>query len=611
MDYIYDSETYPNVYLLTVKPVGGDPVCFEISDRRNDCAAITAYCSAIRATGGRMVGFNNIGFDYPLLHAILRQGSATAAALYQMAQSIIESQDSDNRWAHDVKPSDRLVEQIDLFRIHHFDNVARATSLKVIEFNLRRAKVADLPFPVGSILSPEQIDVLRAYNLDDVEATEAFYHESLPMIRFREELTARYQRDFMNHNDTKIGKDYFVMMLEQSGVACYDYTPDKGRTPRQTVRRQIALRDAILPDIRFQHPEFQRVLDYLRAQVITETKGVFKELVAAVNGFDFVFGTGGIHGSVENMHVESDTHWQIVDLDVASYYPNLAIVNGFHPEHLGASFTAIYRNLYEQRKHYPKGSAENAMLKLALNGVYGDSNNKFSVFYDPMFTMQITLNGQLLMCVLAEQLMRTGCRMIQINTDGCTVMVPMGTTIAPVCEWWENFTGLTLERTDYRRMWVADVNSYVAERTDGIVKRKGRYEYDREWHQDQSALVVPKVAEKVLLHGAPIRETVENWSDPWDFLLRVRVPRAGRLSITMGGVDYALPNTTRYYVAKGGGQLTKWLPPIKTLPKWRQFAIEAGWGVQVCNDLSVSQALLPIDFDYYVREIEKLVLPLI
>jgi hypothetical protein len=35
----------------------------------------------------------------------------------------------------------------------------------------------------------------------------------------------------------------------------------------------------------------------------------------------------------------------------------------------------------------PQEVPESAMLKLALNGVYGDSNNVFSVFYDPLFTM--------------------------------------------------------------------------------------------------------------------------------------------------------------------------------------------------------------------------------
>ena len=145
-----------------------------------------------------------------------------------------------------------------------------------------------------------------------------------------------------------------------------------GRTPRQTKRPVIALKDAILPWINFEQPEFNRVLDWLKAQSITETKGVFTDLTATVNGFTFVFGLGGIHGSVESEVIESDGEYVIVDLDVTSYYPNLAITNGFHPAHLGKEFVSIYKHLFEQRKQYPKKSADSAMLKLALNGVYGD-----------------------------------------------------------------------------------------------------------------------------------------------------------------------------------------------------------------------------------------------
>ena len=55
----------------------------------------------------------------------------------------------------------------------------------------------------------------------------------------------------------------------------------------------------------------------------------------------------------------------------------------------------FHEDVYNQRKSFAKGTAENAMLKLALNSVYGDSNNKYSVFYDPKYTMNITINGQL------------------------------------------------------------------------------------------------------------------------------------------------------------------------------------------------------------------------
>jgi hypothetical protein len=606
-DFVYDIETYPNVFTLAIEHADA-PLrwLFEISDRRNDSSEICQFIYWLKDINARMVGFNNLGFDYPVLHMLVRMGRATPYQIYEKAMSIIDVQ-GDSKFNNHVYPSDRIVPQIDLFKIYHFDNKAKTTSLKSLEFNMRSDNIKDLPFPVGSVLVDPQIDVLRQYNQHDVEQTKRFYHQSEKMVLFREELTKKYSgKDWLNFNDTKIGKEYFVMELEKAFVPCYEFGPH-GRKPLQTVRPVVHLRDCILPWIDFKRPEFSRILHWLKQQSITETKGVFKNLTATVNGFEFVFGLGGIHGSVDSEIVESDDEYAIIDLDVTSYYPNLAIVNGFYPEHLGKQFCLIYKHLFEQRKQYPKKSAENAMLKLALNGVYGDSNNQFSVFYDPQFTMSITLNGQLLLCKLAEMLLEIeGIRIIQINTDGLTVQVKRSDTgrIEQIKTLWQQQTGLSLEQAIYKTMFVRDVNNYIGLFEDGGTKRKGAYEWNAEWHQNAGGLVIPKVAEKVLVESAPIRETVENWPDKMDFMLRTKVPRNSYLQWGEGQVQ----NTTRYYVAKGGHPLVKWMPPLKGKTEWRKIGVESGWNVQVCND--IADATLPVDYDYYVERIEKLCLGL-
>lgn len=610
-DIVYDIEVYPNVFTLTAEYVDAPFVwCFEISDYQDDRSAILEWMLNLRQQGDRMVGFNNLGFDYPVLHHLVQSHNATALSLYEKAQAIIDSQVF-NRWAHIVRPADRLVPQLDLFKVHHFDNKAKSTSLKVLEFNMRSDSVEDLPFAVGTYLEVDQIEVLKHYNLHDVQQTKAFYQHTLPMIQFRDELTKKYNRDFTNHNDTKIGKDYFAMELEKHGVRVYDFGPS-GRTPRQTLRPQIVLRDAILPWIQFQQPEFNRIKNWLQEQVITETKGVFKDLTATVNGFEFAFGTGGIHGSVENRRIESDDDCTIIDLDVASFYPNLGIKNRFYPEHLGEQFCGIYSELFQQRKQYPKKSAESAMLKLALNGVYGDSNNEYSPFFDPLYTMKITLNGQLLLCLLAENLMRIpGLEMIQANTDGVTVRLPRAhlDKLEQVTAWWQQVTGLTLEQVEYRRMFIRDVNNYLAEDVKGDIKRIGDYEWKRDWHQNHSALIVPKVVEQVLLHDAPIRKTLEQWPDIMDFMLRTKVPKSSQLLGESEGQSIQLPNTIRYFVAKNGVKLIKRMPPLKGKTEWRRIGIESGWRVHVCNHIR-DAASGQIDFDYYCQEIEKLCLSL-
>lgn len=609
-DWVYDTEEFPNVFTAAFEHADA-PISFlfEISDFRNDSLQIIEFLQYLKETNARFVGFNNIGWDYPILHTLIRMGKSDAATLYAKSQAIINAQDGESRWMHRVKPSDMFIPQVDLYLIWHFDNKARSTSLKALEFNMRSDNIEDLPYKPGTVLTPEQIQVLRRYNQHDVKETKKFMHVTEDMIKFREKLNTLYPgRDWINYNDTKIGKEFFSMKLEEAGVVLYEYGP-KGRTPRQTKRPTIALKDAILPWITFQSPEFNRVLEWLKQQVITETKGVFTDLTARVNGFEFVFGLGGIHGSVESEIVESDDERVVLDFDVASMYPNLAIANGFYPAHLGKTFVSIYKDLYEQRKSYPKKSAENAMLKLALNGVYGDSNNQFSVFYDPLFTMSITLNGQLLLCVLAEGMMSIpGLRIIQVNTDGMTVVVPRSHKLLVdlARHAWEDRTGLQLEEAVYRRMFIRDVNNYIAQYENGSTKRKGAYEYDMDWHQNAGALVIAKVAEKVLVEGAPIRETVEQWPDIMDFMLRTKVPRSSYLQWGEAQVQ----NVSRYYIAKGGKPLHKWMPPLAKKPgEWRCIGIESGWTVQVCNDIK-DAGKLPVDFDYYVREVEKLCLGL-
>jgi len=104
---------------------------YEISDRANHSQQIVQMLEVMRDSKARMVGFNNIGFDYSILHMLYQMKQATAAQLYDKAMAIIQG----DSWTHTIWPNERIVEQLDLYKIHHFDNKARATSLKVLEFN--------------------------------------------------------------------------------------------------------------------------------------------------------------------------------------------------------------------------------------------------------------------------------------------------------------------------------------------------------------------------------------------------------------------------------------------------------------------------------------------
>ena len=610
MDFYYDCETFPNYYCLRLLREDGAKLAFEISEFHSDFHGMQGYFRTLASENKhRMIGFNNLGFDYPILHYILTAKSVTPESIYSFAKQIIDSQ---NKFAFLIKPADRIIPQIDLFKIHHFDNKSRTTSLKALEFNMRMDNISDLPVPVGTRLTYQQPPLVSEYCDHDVTATKLFADKSVEKIRYRESLMEKYPgKDWLNFSDVKIGKEYFQLRLEEAGVSCYTYGPD-GRKPRQTPRPAIYLGDCVPWFVSFENEQFKRVHQHFLNTTILETKGAF-DLTAHVGGLEYVFGTGGIHASVENMSFVADEEWMIYDIDVTSLYPSIAIENGYYPEHLGPMFVNIYAQLKNERLHFKKGTSENSTLKLALNGVYGESNSEFSVFFDPLFTMKITVGGQLMIVMLAEWLVQNGVFIIQANTDGITMFIRRSEKelVDQLCALWEHTTRLSLERVEYSRMFIADVNNYIAEGVDDKVKLKGRYDYECEWHQDASALVVPKVAKKVLLENAPIRETLENWPDPMDFMLRVKATKGTNLVVTRDSgpsrqFAYLSDRTQRYAVTKNGFYLFKDMPPLKNKPDRRKIAVQSGRKVTLCNNIASFDG--DLDYDFYTEAVEKLVM---
>jgi len=636
-DFPYDLESYPNVFsAVIVHAASGTEWIFEVSDRVNQSRQLLNFIHALgHHPGNRMVGYNNVGYDYPLLHALLRFDSFTAADAYQISMGIIETPWND-RFRNNVWASDMIVPQVDLFKIHHFDNQARMTSLKQIEIALQLSHVADLPFPPGTVLTPDQIPQLLGYNRHDVAATLRFWQESASALAFRDEMSAALDQDLTNASDSTIGSKVFISRLNaaQPGIC------GKSGSWRQTPRARIPLADCIFPYVQFETPEFNRVLDYLRGKTITRTKGAFDDLTATCHGLTFVFGTGGIHGAQDGTTWRSTPDRVVQGRDVRSYYPNLAIANRVYPAHLSDVFCDIYKDVYEQRISLPKSDPRNKALKLALNATYGNSNSSYSPFYDPQYTMTITINGQLLLCMLAERLAAIpSLELIQVNTDGIEYIVDRDRVgeCDTVSAEWERLTGLELESEDYASFHQRDVNNYLCVDAHGKVKCKGAFEYQHGlgygdgWHKNQSCKIVAMAAEAYLVRGTPVADTVAACDNAFHFMHTLKAQRNDRVVLGGGLSDYecqstppdakgrpmkrkihsggaAQQRTGRYYVtAQGGAQLWKIMPPLPKLPMHdRPQAIAKGETVLMCNDLhDFDWALL--DRDYYARAAQDLV----
>ena len=576
---IYDEECFPNIWTNMIHDLDSDLwYFFEVSDRINQ---IEEYRSAMRHwnfTKARQVGFNNVGYDYPVSHAIMTDPTImNAADIFVVSKRIIDTP-WENRWDNRIWESQHIVEQIDLFLIHHFDNGSKSTNLKFLEFVMRLYSIQDLPFKPETFLTHEQMDILIAYQKHDIFATEKFFYESLTAIEFRDELSRQHGKSYMNHNDGKIGESYFVRGLEAKGVAV-----PTGKNKIQTFREYIDIDEIIIPYITFDHPEFNKLLDQMRTERIFETKGA-NSWTATIDGFDYKIGLGGIHASVSGQIILADDEYEILDLDFASWYPHLSFNNNLYPQHMTAVFCEVYKDLYKERKTHKKGTTLNGALKLALNVAYGDSNSPYSIFYDPKFTMSITINGQLILCMLADQLIKIpNLQMIQCNTDGLTIKYPRKykAQVKLIWKWIEEVTGIELEGAEYSKMIIRDVNNYIAVYTDGKTKNIGAYCYDQtnrvsglSWNQDHGGLVIQKAACAALIHGTNVREFIMNHDDVFDFFLCTKVAKADKLTlhspITWGGdvvlegiATETLQNICRYYVSNTGGTLMKEMKRLK------------------------------------------------
>lgn len=670
----YDIECYPNIFTFTAHVEGKGFYRFEMSWRVNQHAHLMSFLDHVASRNIPMVGFNNIGYDYPIVHAIYNdqyQFYSDYKNIYKLNDEIINTP-WDDRFKHRVPVYQHLTKQIDLYLIHHFDNMNKSTSLKQLEFVMRYENIEDLPYKPGFPI-PETdyaADLLLKYNQHDVSATHDFRKYSMDAINFRELMSNKYNHDFTNYNDTKIGKQYFIMQLNNAGVATH-----QGRDPLQTWRDKIELGKLVFDYVEFDNYEFQNVLEQIKNTVVVETKGALS-IQAEIDGFSFDFGLGGIHGSVEGQAIHSDDEYVLIDADVASYYPNLAIQNNVFPEHLSEEFCKVYLDVYNQRKGYKKGTVENAAMKLALNGVYGDSNSKYSPFYDPNYTMTITVNGQLLLCMLAEKLMKIpSLKMVQINTDGLTVKLPRKYVdyYYEVCNWWQALTKLELEYVEYKSMYIRDVNNYIAVDINDKVKYKGAYVStgaheggELPFEKNHSALVVKKAAVAAILHNKPVSEFIRNHANYYDFMMLAKVGRKDSLEF-QGPVVWdgevildqttlrGLQRITRYYVSTNGNKLIKKMPPLKrkgkkikmSYPNWqgkkvsgvnkhlevetlndynnarkagyriadggtythtpvREFEVEKGHLTSETNRYT-GEALTDINYNYYISQAEKLV----
>ena len=636
-----DIEVYPNLFIYVGHSLESEERYEYVLHSSYEDNSIQQFCD--RMTNGiALMGFNNKGYDYPVLHHILsmsKHGSADdmCESIFQYSDNLIKS--NERVW---FKEREIKIPEFDIYLLHHFNNKAKACGLKHIEIAMRMDNVEDLPYAPGTFIEKEDVQTVVDYCHHDVDATKKFIYASNKEIDLRKGLSTSFDLKLYDSNDPEIGSEIILKFVsEKMGVPHWNIR--KMRTYRNG---GIDLNNIILPYINFTTPEFNSVLDKFKNTIVHDTKGDLKhQLVFRDVPYDY--GTGGIHACTKSgSYHNSDTH-MMLDIDVTSFYPNLAIRNKQAPQHLGQAFCEVYENIFNTRKTYAKGTPENYGLKIALNGVYGKSNDIYSYLYDPLFTMFITVNGQLLISMLSESILtKTDSVLLQANTDGITVVFPneQYSVVKELMTQWEETTSLELEEAEYKSMFIRDVNNYIAVTTDNQCKFKGAFEIDKAWHKDQSHRIVAIAVARACIHGIPVEETIMNHFDVnqyddinvkahgiYDFCGSVRARGGAKyeLEYFKNGEYNVTPTqkTNRYYVSNEGVYLKKVLPPdvnkkdsLELQPAnqtnifdivkdvkidvERKSYIEAGHTVTMFN--RAFNGPYDLNYDYYVNECNKI-----
>ena len=517
----YDIETFLSIFCVVFKYQDRYKT-FEISERKDQYEELVAFLKEGALKRWFFVGFNNVRFDGQVLQWLMEAkepfkkltGKTKAKHIMEFAQSVIEK--INNKEFPPYQESKLSCQQLDLFLQAHYNNRARSTSLKWLEYSMNWKKIQDLPYKFDEALSSDKFDDVILYCHNDVDATYEFFKKSEKMVELRfAQQAENLHLELFNKSDSSIGEMLFLDMMSDKLDMEKKYLKKM-----QTRRDFINLKDVILPYIKFETDEFNSVLEFFKEQTITEaTKDAFKHCLI-FDGMEYFYGLGGLHAARGNSIFQSDEDNIVLSVDFASFYPNISIKNKFYPEHLSESFCILYEELFEKRKLIPKSNPQNTAIKLLLNATFGKAGDEYSFLYDKFFQMAITVNGQLILSMLCEQLSKIeGVRMVMANTDGCELIVPKSKKreVYNVCLGIEELTQLQLEYATYDKLFTRDINNYLSVDIKGKVKTKGAFDIDLELHKNRSERIVPLAVKRYFVDNIPVEETVKNHLSSGDY----------------------------------------------------------------------------------------------
>ena len=507
------------------------------------------------------------------------------------------------------------------------------------------------------LMIPEWVDDVIHYNTNDVFIV-------CEMIRlYRDEIASRYsisksfKVDVLSASRSRIGDVIFEKLYsDNSGLQPYQW---KGK---KTERNRFSLKKIIFPFINFKTKPLQDLLEEMKTITIYSIGKSAFERVVRLGDLDYTIATGGLHSkdtprklisNIKSNGLEcidekgnliwenlSDDSYVYIHYDITSFYPSIMIAYEIHPEHLDRvafrNTVAYCKDTRVRAKHSEEELIDGIpkdvlalVLKIVINSIYGKFGYEFGELFDRLCTLQVTINGQLMIMMLCEELTLTGIEVVSANTDGIVVKLPAvkKKDFDRITKNWETITKMKADSEEYRRYVCRDINNYAAEEINKKVDSKGDYNpmmYAADLTKGYDAPIVSKAAYDYLLYDIPILDTLYQATNILDFCKTQNVGKDWICIYTDNNGTKIIQRNNRYYVSTIGGTIEKVEKDQSNVDCFvqedgsisnasgRRGNLCAGQKVQILNTLDDTDiAFRNISYDYYYNEVMKLIDPIV
>lgn len=578
--YVYDIEVFQNIFHCSVKNTEtGEIYKFEISERRNQLRELVKFFKQVDSyikwgdfyttdleikSEVIFCGYNNLHYDNPIVNYIIEYEdklmsynvATICSSIFNLSRTITTStEDNIEAWKH--WKYQIWFDTFDLLTMLYSNKLR--VGLKEIQVTMQYPNVQEFVCDWSKPLPLEDFDNMIDYNINDIESTAELLNRCKKDIDLRIAIEDEYGVRVLSKDGVNIGMKILTQKyLEKTGLTWWDI--EGLRSPMD----YIPLKDVILPFIKYDSPILQRVLDDMKSQIVSPgRKGYENNFI--FNGLRYTVGVGGIHSKNDPEIIIPKEDEMLIDIDVASLYPSMLIEYKFYPKHLGPEFLEVYSQIKDERieaKHNGD-KVKNETLKLALNGLSGNLQNQHNFCYSPFAVMQIRINGQLLLLMLAERLTQIGCRIVQANTDGLFVLLKKSIyeQANKICQEWEQLTRLTLEEERFEAMYQYAINDYIAvkegykeTKNPDLIKTKGMFTTKVLLGKGLSAKIIPEAIIKYFVDGIPVEDTIKGCTDIRKFLMSEKTGKQWHVEY----MNQEQQRTNRFYASTNGGYLWKW-----------------------------------------------------